>query len=127
VNVNTLVKDCLVCGRVITWRKSLAATWEQVKYCSSACRTHKPNDDDVALEACLLQMLDAARGRSVDVAGAEASMPHIAYARERVRRAARRLVSRGMIEVVDNGRVVDPSRARGPMHVRLVPANGARK
>ena len=31
-------KPCVACGRPMTWRKRWARTWEQVKYCSEACR-----------------------------------------------------------------------------------------
>jgi hypothetical protein len=31
-------KDCIACGRPMTWRKRWARTWDQVKYCSDACR-----------------------------------------------------------------------------------------
>jgi hypothetical protein len=31
-------KRCARCGREMTWRKRWARTWEQVKYCSDACR-----------------------------------------------------------------------------------------
>ncbi|WP_367885492.1 DUF2256 domain-containing protein [Pseudogemmatithrix spongiicola] len=31
-------KDCLNCGRPFTWRKKWERDWEQVKYCSDACR-----------------------------------------------------------------------------------------
>ncbi|MEP7328814.1 MAG: DUF2256 domain-containing protein [Betaproteobacteria bacterium] len=31
-------KICVACGRPMTWRKRWARTWEQVKYCSDACR-----------------------------------------------------------------------------------------
>jgi hypothetical protein len=34
-------KLCTVCGRTMTWRKSWAKNWEQVKYCSDACRGAK--------------------------------------------------------------------------------------
>jgi hypothetical protein len=34
-------KTCLVCGREMTWRKSWAKNWEEVKYCSDACRAKK--------------------------------------------------------------------------------------
>ena len=34
-------KPCVACGRDMTWRKSWAKNWEQVKYCSDACRAHK--------------------------------------------------------------------------------------
>ncbi|HCK21185.1 MAG TPA: hypothetical protein DHW15_03205 [Bacteroidetes bacterium] len=31
-------KICLVCGRPFNWRKKWARNWEEVKYCSDACR-----------------------------------------------------------------------------------------
>jgi hypothetical protein len=31
-------KICVVCGRPFAWRKKWAKDWEQVKYCSAACR-----------------------------------------------------------------------------------------
>lgn len=38
---------------------------------------------------------------------------------EDARRAARRLVAGGIVEITQGGRVVDPSTARGPIRVRL--------
>ncbi len=35
-------KPCAVCGRPMSWRKKWARNWEQVKYCSDACRMAKP-------------------------------------------------------------------------------------
>ena len=32
-------KLCTTCGRPFTWRKKWARDWEQVRYCSDACRT----------------------------------------------------------------------------------------
>ena len=34
-------KPCQVCGREMTWRKSWAKNWAEVKYCSDACRSRK--------------------------------------------------------------------------------------
>jgi hypothetical protein len=34
-------KPCLVCGRDMVWRKSWAKNWDDVKYCSDACRARK--------------------------------------------------------------------------------------
>ena len=34
-------KTCAVCGREMTWRKSWAKNWDDVKYCSDACRAQK--------------------------------------------------------------------------------------
>ena len=36
------VKACLVCGLEMTWRKRWAKNWDEVKYCSDACRSKKP-------------------------------------------------------------------------------------
>jgi hypothetical protein len=35
---NLPFKHCVVCQRPFTWRKKWAASWEQVRYCSEACR-----------------------------------------------------------------------------------------
>jgi hypothetical protein len=31
-------KPCQSCGRPMSWRKRWASTWDQVRYCSEACR-----------------------------------------------------------------------------------------
>lgn len=31
-------KLCVACGRPMTWRKAWAKNWDEVKYCSDACR-----------------------------------------------------------------------------------------
>ena len=35
-------KTCPVCQRPFTWRKKWARDWEQVKFCSDACRKGTP-------------------------------------------------------------------------------------
>ncbi len=35
-------KTCLACGREMSWRRSWAKNWDEVKYCSQACRANKP-------------------------------------------------------------------------------------
>ena len=35
-------KICEACGRPMTWRKSWAKNWAEVRYCSDACRRLKP-------------------------------------------------------------------------------------
>ncbi len=32
------VKPCVVCGRPMSWRKRWSRHWDEVKYCSEACR-----------------------------------------------------------------------------------------
>jgi hypothetical protein len=36
-------KPCKACGREMSWRKAWAKNWEQVLYCSAACRKNKTN------------------------------------------------------------------------------------
>lgn len=31
-------KPCVACGRPMSWRKRWARTWDEVKFCSDACR-----------------------------------------------------------------------------------------
>ena len=38
---NLATKICLTCGRPFTWRKKWERDWDQVKYCSDACRRGK--------------------------------------------------------------------------------------
>ncbi|WP_238589230.1 DUF3253 domain-containing protein [Pseudonocardia sp. HH130629-09] len=45
---------------------------------------------------------------------------------EPARTAARRLVDAGRVEIVQSGRVVDPSTAKGPIRIRRVPDRAAR-
>jgi hypothetical protein len=35
-------KICVACQRTMTWRKRWARHWEEVKYCSEACRKAGP-------------------------------------------------------------------------------------
>ncbi|MEY2882944.1 MAG: hypothetical protein RL490_668 [Pseudomonadota bacterium] len=32
-------KPCAACGRPFSWRKKWARDWDNVRYCSDACRT----------------------------------------------------------------------------------------
>jgi hypothetical protein len=108
----------------MTWRKAWARSWDEVRYCSSACRSRGVRPIDHELENTLLRLLDAAPRHSTvdpdsaaDIVAAAGSAAR-ADLREPARAAARRLVAQGVAEVVDRGRVVDPSRATGPMALR---------
>jgi len=119
------VRVCAGCGRGFAWRPSLAASWDEVRWCSDACRRRGIRPVDRALEAAILALLDEHRdghaadattdpseaARRVDPDGWEAL-------REPARRAARRLVADGTLEMLQHGRVVDPSRAKGPVRLR---------
>jgi hypothetical protein len=112
---------CAGCGRAFAWRRSLAAVWHEVRWCSDACRRRGVRAVDLALEAAIAELLDARAGgaticpseaaRRVDPDGWQELM-------EPARRAARRMVAAGTLEVVQGGRVVDASEARGPIRLR---------
>ena len=103
------------------WRKSWARNWEQVRYCSDACRRKKVTASDVALEQAILDLL-AARAASATICPSEAARAvggeDWRVLMEPARQAARRLVARDMVEITQGGRVVDPSTAKGPIRIR---------
>ena len=116
-------KACVVCGRTITWRKKWERDWDQVRYCSQGCRRSGLTDTDRALEDALRAALATVRAggtvcpsqaaRAVDPQGWRELM-------DGARSAARRMVSAGEAEITQNGHVVDPSGAKGPIRVRPV-------
>ncbi|RKG59154.1 DUF2256 and DUF3253 domain-containing protein [Corallococcus sp. CA054B] len=115
-------KPCAVCGRAITWRRKWARDWEQVRYCSDACRGKRTGARDSPWEARILELLSQRAGGATvcpsEVARASGDEDWRAFM-EPVREAARRLVARGVLDIVQGGRVVDPSTARGPIRLRL--------
>ena len=113
-------KSCASCGRRIEWRSKWAKSWDDVRYCSDACRRRKLTSVDVRLEQLLQALVEAAGRTGVDPDDAARRVdPEGATAlHEPARRAARRLVAAGAAEMVQNGRVVDPSTAKGPVRVR---------
>ncbi|NKF24591.1 DUF2256 domain-containing protein [Solimonas marina] len=34
-------KPCAVCGRPMSWRRTWAKNWDDVRYCSEACRRRR--------------------------------------------------------------------------------------
>ena len=117
-------KTCASCGRTIEWRKKWARSWDEVQYCSDACRRHKVTDTDRALESSIRSLLDSRKGGATicpSEAAREVGGEDWRDLMEPARRAARRLVAAGEVEVTQGGRVVDPSTAKGPIRVRRVP------
>jgi hypothetical protein len=114
-------KPCQTCGRTITWRRKWARDWDEVKYCSDACRRTRPGPTDAALERSVLELL-AARARSATICPSEAARAvggdDWRDLMEPARAAARRLVARGEVEITQGGRVVDGSTAKGPIRIR---------
>lgn len=114
-------KTCATCGRRITWRKKWADTWDEVKYCSQGCRKHRPKSVDDELERSILGLL-AERKHDATICPSEAARAvggdDWRDLMEPSRQAARRLVAQGRIEITQQGRVVDPSTAKGPIRLR---------
>jgi hypothetical protein len=103
------------------WRKAWAGNWDSVRYCSDACRRHKLSATDEALEASILDLLDA-RAVSATICPSEAARVVDPEGwqdlMEPARQAARRLVAAGDVEITQGGHVVDPSTAKGPIRIR---------
>jgi len=119
-------KLCQTCGRAFSWRKKWERDWDVIRFCSDACRGHKPVEADHGLEAAILSLL-AERGRDKTIGPSEAAK--IVGGRdtrqsweslmEPARAAARRLVAADLIVITQGGRIVDPSTAKGPIRLRL--------
>ncbi len=117
-------KICATCGRKMEWRRRWRANWEEVRYCSDACRRNRPGKLDRALEEGILALLDQRAGNASICPSEVARQAGGTYGRdwrqlmEPTRMAARRLVGAGKIVITQGGRVVDPSTARGPIRLR---------
>jgi hypothetical protein len=115
-------KTCLSCGQILTWRKKWENCWDEVHYCSDACRCRKPGPAASALEEAILGRL-AEIPRTSSICPSEIARSHFpanwSERMEDVRRAARRLVAKGLLEITQNNQLVDPSTAKGPIRLRL--------
>lgn len=99
---------------------SLPLVSARIKYCSDRCRAAKGGVRPELAEA-ILQLLGL-RARDATICPSEVLPLALKSDRaemEEVRQAARRLVQEGRIEILQKGRVVDPSTARGPLRLRL--------
>jgi hypothetical protein len=115
-------KTCLACGRTITWRKKWERNWDEVRYCSDSCRRTKVSATDTALETAILDLLSQrATGATICPSEAARLVNPLDWQplMEQARRAARRLVAQGRVEITQKGRPVDPSTAKGPIRIRL--------
>lgn len=115
-------KACRSCGRTITWRKAWARTWDDVRYCSDACRRRRIAPIDDKLGEAIVELLEAQpAGTTICPSAAARSVGGDDWRdlMEPTRAAARRLVAEGAVEITQAGRVVDPSTARGPIGIRL--------
>lgn len=114
-------KTCASCGRTIEWRKKWERDWDQVRYCSTACRKRGVTKTDQALQDAIIELLDQRAATSTicpSEAAKQVDPDGWRDLMEPARRAARRLVGEGRVEITQGGHVVDPSTAKGPIRVR---------
>jgi hypothetical protein len=110
----------------MTPRRRWRGSTEPVRYCSAACRRRGVSAADRSLEAVIIALLGT-RSQGSTICPSEAvralypgfTSEALRVQMEPARRAARRLVNAGRLEIVQRGRVVDPSTARGPVRLRL--------
>lgn len=114
-------KVCASCGREMQRRKKWAANWDEVRYCSDQCRRRKVSAVDRRLEESIRELL-AARAAQATICPSEAARAvggeQWRELMEPARRAARRLVEAGEVQITQRGVVVDPSSALGPIRIR---------
>jgi hypothetical protein len=114
-------KICRVCGRRFAYRPRWKRDWEQVTTCSGSCRKAGVRQLDRDLESAIEALLDR-RAPTASICPSEAARQVRPESwrplMERARRAARRLVHAGRVELVQSGQVVDPSAFRGPVRIR---------
>ncbi|WP_405374491.1 MULTISPECIES: DUF3253 domain-containing protein [unclassified Microbacterium] len=114
-------KTCASCGREMQWRAKWAKNWSEVRFCSDGCRRRGIRPVDEKLTTAIRELLSA-RAASATICPSEAARAvggeHWRDLMEPARRAARRLVADGEVEITQRGVVVDPSTARGPIRIR---------
>ena len=113
-------KTCITCGRPFAWRKKWAKSWNEVKYCSKACRSQRPGDLEERLEQAIIELINL-RGTNATICPSEAARS-VAPEQwkplmEKTREAARRLAHRGVVEITQRGKRVEPSGFRGPIRL----------
>ena len=115
-------KTCIVCGRTMQWRKKWERSWDEVRYCSSACRRRGIRPVDGQLESAISELLSG-RSPGTTICPTEAARAVDADCWEELvepaRAAARRMDADGRVAITQGGRRVDPSTAKGPIRVRL--------
>lgn len=75
--------------------------------------------DLLATRAATATICPSAAARRVATERGSAEQEALRSLMEPARMAARRLVDQGEVEIVQRGRVVDPSTAKGPLRIRL--------
>jgi len=119
-------KNCSSCGRSFTWRKSFAKNWEDVKYCSNACRKRKLSKIDQQIENSILELLEAetySNPLSTDQIADFLDFGNDKNLLESIKRAARRLEMKSFVIITQDGKRVDSSTAKGHLQIRKQDGN----
>lgn len=106
-------KTCRRCGRTFSWRKKWALNWDEVVYCSDACRRKKLRGSDDHRERRIVRALSKTNGLALALEDIVRSPEEL----EPLRQAARRLAINGRIRIVQSGKTVEPRTIRGPIFV----------
>lgn len=112
------IKICASCGRSIEYRKKWQKNWNEIKYCSDECRRNKNRYD---FRQAILNLLHE-RGINKTICPSELlplDQKQDKIILEHVRRSARLLANDSKIEIIQAGKVVDPTSFRGPILLRL--------
>ena len=119
-------RSCSSCGRSFTWRKSFAKNWEDVKYCSKACRKRKLSKIDQQIENTILELLETQTYPTPLSTGQIANLLDFGDDKnllESIKRAARRLEAKSFVIITQDGKRVDSSKAKGHLQIRKQDGN----
>ncbi|MGF1527687.1 MAG: DUF2256 domain-containing protein [Candidatus Competibacterales bacterium] len=105
-------KVCPVCGRPFAWRKKWARDWDEVIYCSKACRRGLGAEDRLSEQRIRQALAAVPKGAVLALAALGDDGDQV------LRRAARRLAACGEVEMLQGGRPVEPATAKGPLQLR---------
>lgn len=115
---------CRVCGGRISRSRRRSPRFDDL-HCSDECRTRGLTVRDLDVEQAILELLEQ---QSIQSSICPSEAARLLFAdgdwrreMERVQMAARRLQRAGQIQITQKGRTVDPSRAKGPIRLRLQP------
>ena len=117
-------KNCLTCGRPFSWRKKWEKDWDNVRYCSRACKRSLSSQDKKLEEMILTLLQQRKTGSSICPSEAARALEPNKWRMlmEQTRRAARRLSLQGKIDVTQKGRVVKSLNFKGPIRIQLAQA-----
>ncbi len=121
---NSAEKHCVSCGRPIEPRRRWREQWDQVRFCSRYCRKRGVTATDLRLEQAILELLSSRAGAATicpsEAARLVATDGGWRGLMEPTRRAARRLMHSGRVQILQKGRAVDPGSFRGAVRIRKV-------